>query len=129
MILTKVKKPIPLPSLTEKAQKVFNAYIRRRDSEKPCITCPKYQIEHACHFYSAGQYTALRFNEDNTHGGCIQCNYYKHGNLNHYRMNLEKRIGIEKLLLLDSIATRSRFKKWSRTELEIIIEMYKKKAA
>jgi|ERR1044072_1423939 hypothetical protein len=129
MILTKPKKQISLPKLTAKAQTVFNAYIRRRDAEKPCITCGKPKIEHACHFYSAGHYTGLRFNEDNVHGGCLQCNYFKHGAGNEYRRNIEQRIGKNRLLLLDAAATRYRFKKWSRLELEIIIAEYKNKAA
>jgi len=120
-------KEISLPNLLKKAQKVFNAYIRRRDADKPCITCPKYQIEHASHFYAAGQYSALRFNDNNVHGSCLRCNYFKHGSGNLYRKNLINRIGEEKVLLLDSIATRHRVKKWSRCELELIINEYKNK--
>lgn len=127
MILTKQKKQLSLPKLLQKAQTVFNAYIRKRDADKPCITCGKYKIEHACHFYSAGHYSALRFNEDNVHGGCLQCNYFKHGAGNEYRRNLIKRIGEVRILMLDSIATRQRLKKWQRFELEIIITEYKQK--
>lgn len=111
--------------LLAKAQKTFNAFIRKRDAGLPCITCGRFKIEHACHFYPAGQVTALRFNEDNVHGGCLQCNYFKHGNLNLYRMHIEKRIGIDRLNLLDSVGTRRGVKKWDRTELELIIKKYK----
>lgn len=124
MILTKPKKLISLPKLLAKAQRIFNAWIRNRDKDACCITCGRYQIEHACHFYPAGTYPALRFNEDNCHGGCLQDNYFKHGDLSNYRRHLEKRIGPDRLALLDSIATRNRFKKWTRFELEIIIEQY-----
>lgn len=127
MILTKTKKLIPLPLLMKKAQRCFNAWIRNRDKDKPCITSGKYQIENACHFYSAGQYPALRFNEDNVHGGTMQDNYFKHGDLSNYRRHLEQRIGKDRLALLDSIATRNRFKKWSRVELSILLETYKLK--
>ncbi len=122
-----MKKQISYPNLLQKAQRIFNEFIRRRDADKPCITCGKYKIEHACHFYSAGHYTGLRFNEDNVHGGCLQCNYFKHGAGNEYRRNIELRIGEQRLLLLDSTATRQRFKKWSRLELEIIVAEYKNK--
>ncbi len=125
MILTKTKKIVPLPKLLAKAQNIFNAWIRERDKDACCITCGRYQIEHACHFYSAGGYPALRFNEDNVFGGCLQCNYFKHGNLNLYRQHLEKRIGPDRLAILDSVATRNRFKKYERYELEIIINHYK----
>lgn len=125
MMLTKPKKVLSLRKLTAKAEKVFNAYIRRRDADKPCITCNRYKIEHACHFYPKGHYSALRFNEDNVHGGCLQCNYFKHGAGNEYRRNLELRIGRDRLLILDHIATRHKVKKWDRIELEIIIQKYK----
>lgn len=122
------KKQISLPRLIIKTQKVFNTYIRKRDQDKPCITCGRYKIEHACHFYSAGHFSALRFNEDNVHGGCLQCNYFKHGAGNEYRRNLAIRIGEQRLSILDSVATRHRFKKWQRFELEEIIKQYKLKS-
>ena len=122
-----MKKPITYPNLLKKAQATFNSFIRQRDADRCCITCGKPKIEHACHFYSAGHYTGLRFNEDNVHGGCLQCNYFKHGAGNEYRRNIEQRIGEQRLLLLDAAATRQRFKKWSRLELEIIITEYKNK--
>lgn len=119
-------KPISLPTLLKKAQRVFNEFIRMRDTDKQCISCDKYSIENACHFYNAGQYSALRFNENNVNGGCIQCNKYMHGNLSEYRARLIKRIGEQKVLLLDISAKTNRVKKWSRTELFAIIEHYKK---
>lgn len=122
-----MKKELSYQKLLAKAQKIFNAWIRDRDQDKCCITCGKPLIEHACHFYPAGQYTALRFNENNVHGGCLQCNFFKHGNLNFYRKNLILRIGQQKVELLDAAATRQRVKKWSRWELEEICERYKLK--
>lgn len=126
---TKTSKTIKLTTLIRTAQDVFNAFIRKRDADQQCITCPKYKIEHACHFYSAGQYSALRFNENNVHGGCLQCNYYNHGNLNEYRQKLIKRIGEQKVLLLDIAAYAAKKKgphKWGRTELFGLIEHYKR---
>lgn len=122
-----MRSELPIPKLLEKAQRIFNAFIRQRDADKTCITCGKYKIEHACHFYSAGHYTSLRFNEDNVHGGCLQCNYFKHGSGNEYRRNILTRIGQQRLDFLDSIATRQRAKKWDRLELEQIIKEYKTK--
>lgn len=119
------RKPLSYPKILAKAQRIFNAFIRRRDADKNCITCGKPKIEHACHFYSAGHYTGLRFHPDNVHGGCLQCNYFKHGAGNEYRRNLISRIGEQRMFLLDSAATRNRFKKYSRFELEQIIETYK----
>ena len=112
------------------AQKHFNAYIRKRDERLPCISCGSGQPEQAGHFYSAGHYTALRFNEDNTHGQCVRCNYFLSGNLNNYRIRLEKKIGIDRLIQLDELAAISKrsLKKWDRFELIEVIENYKAKS-
>ena len=53
-------------------QVVFNAYIRERDSNEPCISCGttkpvKYD---AGHYYSVGAYPNVRFDEDNVHKQC-----------------------------------------------------------
>lgn len=84
-------------------QVIFNAYIRERDKGKECISCGirlsgKFD---AGHFYPAGTYKNLRFDEENTHGQCVHCNQHKHGNLNEYRFGLIGRIGYERLEALD----------------------------
>ena len=66
----------------------FHLYIRNRDQGKPCISCGKKTKLQAGHFYSAGKHPQLRFNEDNVHGQCLSCNYYKSGDLLNYRINL-----------------------------------------
>lgn len=115
-----------LAQLKKQAQIVFNKFIRERDKHLMCISCQKGKVEQAGHFYSAGHYQALRYNEDNTHGQCVRCNHFLSGNLNNYRINLEKRIGKERLELLDSLANRKAHK-WDRFELIEIIENYKTK--
>jgi hypothetical protein len=119
-------KAISLPNQVAKTQKVFNQFIRLRDQDKGCVSCKSHKVDHASHYYSAGKYTALRFNESNVHGACISCNYFKHGNLIPYRVNLEKRLGKKTLELLDGVANRST-KKWSITELQLIEKEYKLK--
>ena len=122
----KVTKSITLPKQIAKTQRVFNQYIRLRDKDKSCISCGKFKIEHASHFYAAGKYSALRFHEDNVHGACLQCNYLKHGNLIPYRINLEKRLGRDKLEMLDGLANR-KVHKWTILELQILEDEYKSK--
>ncbi len=120
------KKVHSIPKLTKKAQTVFNAFIRKRDQNKGCISCGA-PVSEAGHYLSAGHYSALRFNEMNTNGQCTRCNCFLSGNLIHYRQGLVKRYGEAKVLMLEnSVAIRS-VKKWSRFELEAIIEMYKSK--
>lgn len=114
------------PTLLKKAQTAFNRFIRNRDSGLPCISCGSMNTAHASHFYAAGSYTGLRFNEDNCFAACISCNTFKHGNIHEYRQRLLQRIGKERLDKLDLSAALNRFKKYSRFELEQIILMYSK---
>ncbi len=111
------------PELIKKAQIVFNKFIRERDADKSCISCGS-RVEQAGHFYSAGHYSMLRFHEYNCNGQCVRCNYYLSGNLNQYRINLEKRIGKDSLSTLDTLAVKRAFK-WDRFTLIDIIEKYK----
>lgn len=104
------------------AQRAFNAWIRQRDKDMPCISCGG-RVEQAGHYYSAGHHGALRFNENNVHGQCVRCNHFLHGNLTNYRNGLIKRIGENKVLLLD--ATCRYKKKWTKFELLGILSKYK----
>lgn len=112
-----------IPQLTKKAQEVFNRFIRERDKNLGCISCGG-SVDHAGHYFSAGQHSALRFHEDNVHGQCVGCNNFKHGNLAHYRINLTNRIGEHRVKRLEVEMINARVKKWSRTELLEIIEKY-----
>lgn len=77
------------------AQQAFNAWVRKRDHDKPCISCGRHHEGqwHAGHFYSTGARPELRFNEDNCHKQCQPCNTHLHGNLLRYRDELPRRIG------------------------------------
>lgn len=116
------------PQLLKIAQAFFNEYIRMRDKGQNCISCND-QFNQAGHYYPVGQYSALRFNEDNVHGQCLRCNYYMHGNLIEYRHKLKIKIGYERLQRLDEL---SRFNKrtphsWDKITLIDIIQKYKAK--
>ena len=112
-----------IPKLLAEAQKVFNKFIRERDKDNGCISCPTGRVEHASHYLSQGHHGHLRFNEINVNGSCLRCNKFLHGNLISYRSGLIKKVGEQKVLLLESQAHS--VKKWSRIELETIIKMYK----
>tara|TARA_R100001460_G_scaffold40487_1_gene75700 strand:- start:8215 stop:8736 length:522 start_codon:yes stop_codon:yes gene_type:complete len=114
-------------SLTKKAQRYFNAYIRFRDKNKNCVSCDKKLRSKfdAGHYFSAGGHSSVRFNEKNVHGQCVACNQHKHGNLLNYQIGIEKRIGGDELLQLHQEAHQ--VKKYTRAELQDIIEKYKKK--
>jgi hypothetical protein len=85
-------------------QKIFNTWIRLRDQDQPCISCglPLTGKFDAGHFHSVGSYPNLRYNIDNVHGQCVECNQHKRGNLIEYRNNLIKRIGIDRMEALNA---------------------------
>lgn len=106
-------------------QKVFNEYIRLRDAKQPCISCAKpLPVKYdAGHFYSVGSYPNLRFNEDNVHGQCVECNQHRHGNLLEYAPRLNDRIGFERASKL--MAKRNEPLKLSLNEIKEKIKEYK----
>lgn len=118
-------KQTPLPKMLKKAQEVFNRWIRERDKDKGCISCGS-EVDHAGHYYSQGHHSGLRFNEINTNGQCLRCNNFLHGNLINYRKGLVKRYGEAKVMLLENNNV-NKVKKWTRVELQAIIQEYGKK--
>lgn len=117
------KKLVSIPNLTKKAQRIFNKWICKRDKNKGCISCGA-TVTEAGHYLSVGHFSALRFNEINVNGQCAKCNRFLHSNAIFYRHGLIKRYGEEKVIKLEnSIAIRT-VKKFTRTELELIIKTY-----
>ena len=116
--------------LIKKLQKVFNAYIRDRDKDKPCVSCGEYTDEKdAGHFYATSGYSGLRFDEDNVHGECKRCNRFDESHLIGYTENLKERIGESDFKALKEKAQdyKKNGVKWSRIELREKIEYYKQK--
>lgn len=123
-----MKKSLTLPKLTEKAQKVFNAYIRQRDSKDGYFTCISCFRTLSVESMNAGHYVPvkggsfLRFNEYNVNGECQRCNGFDEFHLIGYRKHLVLKIGEAKVTRLEQ--ERNKVYKWSRTELEDIIKHY-----
>lgn len=111
-----------------KAIRLFNAFIRERDKDQPCISCGG-AVQQAGHFYSAGHHNHLRFDEDNCHGQCVRCNYFLSGNLLNYRIGLEKKIGQKAMGELDLKAKMRFAHKDDRFTLIDIIQKYGRKKA
>ncbi len=89
----------------QEAQRIFNSYIRERDKNEPCISCGTRKEVQYCagHYYHAGGYAALRFNEDNVHKQCNKnCNLKLSGNILEYRPNLIKKIGQKRFDYLEA---------------------------
>ena len=125
-----------LPNLLAKCQKVFNEYIRLRDSDDrgffKCISCGQIKAisdMDAGHYYNVGHFGGLRFDEDNCHGQCSQCNRFLGGNLIEYTKNLPVKIGAEAFYRLEVRAGvyKRTSMKWSRFDIEYKIKEYKQK--
>ena len=123
------KKAKTVGKLKKDLQKVFNAYIRQRDEGEPCISCGSFSKLQAGHYFSVGSYDGLRFNEDNVHGECARCNCWDESHLITYRRNLEIKLGRSKYLKLNMQADEYKMNgyKFTRYELEELIELYKQK--
>jgi hypothetical protein len=100
-------------------QRAFNAYICRRDSHLPCVSCGclKSPGWHASHYRSVGSSPALRFDPANVHRSCVKCNLHLHGNPIPYRLELARRIGSAELERLEGPQP---VKKWIVDELKEI---------
>ena len=82
------------------AQAAFNAFIRERDKGLPCISCGTTADVVYCagHFRTRGGAPQLRFNQFNVHKQCNKhCNLELSGNIGEYRINLIKKIGLDKV--------------------------------
>ena len=109
-------------------QKIVNKYIRERDKNvKTCISCSKTikGVRHASHFMSSGGHSNIRFNTDNIWVSCYKCNVMLSGNQLQYRVRLIKKIGLERVEYLESIANETR--RYSIDELKEIQKEFKEK--
>jgi hypothetical protein len=122
------KRSTPLPKLLEKAQRVFNKYVRERDSQDgyfTCISCSRVlpvDKMNAGHFVPVKNGSFLRLHEWNVSGECQYCNCFDEFHLIRYRKNLIEKIGLEAVEWLE--ANSRTVKKWTREELEEIIKKY-----
>ena len=117
------------PELMKLAQTCFNAFIRARDADKPCISCgkpPSAQANQtdAGHFRSVGSAPHMRFVENNVHGQCKFCNQYLAGNVLAYRKGLIERIGLEAVEALEADQTP---RKYTHDELRDLAASYRAK--
>jgi hypothetical protein len=121
------------------AQVAFNAYIRERDKDLPCICCgqwPKVMGKYggdfdAGHFLTVGAYPELRFTENNCHKQSKSCNAGS-GKFSHklktvsegYRERLIEKIGKD---AVESLEGPHEPAKWTVEDLQGIIKKYRVK--
>jgi endogenous inhibitor of DNA gyrase (YacG/DUF329 family) len=116
----------PRSQWLREAQTAFNAYIRARDSDLPCISCGRHHDGqwHAGHYLSTGARPELRFDEANVWRQCQPCNTHLHGNLVLYRTELIRRIGLAEVERLEG---PHQPKKYTVAELREIKDTYRAK--
>lgn len=119
----------------KKAQKAFNAFIRARDKDKPCICCDR-QLRgmdgkfttgggfDCGHYRSIGSAPQHRYNPDNAAAQKKQCNRYGAGRAVDYRIGLIKRIGLKRVEVLEN---DNAIRKYTIPDLQAIEATYKQK--
>lgn len=122
-----------IPELIKAAQKEFNAYIRERDKDQPCICCGRTSNDKdlltgsrwdAGHYRSTGSASHLRFHEDNCHRQLVYCNRHGAGRAVDYRIGLVGRIGASGV---EALEADNHVHKWTADELRAIRAEYKQK--
>lgn len=110
---SEIIKPKEKQQVLQYTQDVVNAYILVRDKYEGCITCGAYGddvVFHAGHFRSVGAAAHLRFNFNNIHKQCKECNIELSSNRVCYEENLPLKIGHEKTQWL---INNNRYRKYS----------------
>lgn len=107
-------------------QTAFNAWVRARDAELPCISCGRHHQGKydAGHYRTVGSNPALRFEPRNCHRQCSPCNTQLSGNIVNYRIELVKRIGAEAVEWLEG---PHEAKKYTVEELKAMTAEYRAK--
>lgn len=107
-------------------QQAFNAWVRERDAELPCISCGRHHQGKydAGHYRTVGSNPALRFEPLNCHRQCSPCNTQLSGNIVNYRIALVTRIGAE---AVDWLEGPHEAKKYTVEELKAMTADYRAK--
>lgn len=114
----------PRAAYMKETQSAFNAWVRARDADQPCISCGRHHQGKydAGHYRSVGSNPALRFEPLNCHRQCVPCNQHKSGNAIEYRIGLVARIGAEKVAWLEG---RHEAKRYTIDDLKEIKTKYR----
>jgi len=127
------KKKTGLRPLVTRLDRAFSRYIRMKAADEnglcECVTCgarKHYKQMHCGHFIKR-QHMSVRFDEVNCGAQCVKCNLYNGGCQDMYATYILKTHG-EKVLL-DLMDKKKEVKKWTRAELEDLIDKYEALAA
>jgi len=112
--------------LAREAQAAFNAWVRLRDADKPCISCGRHHEGqyHAGHYLSVGARPELRYEPINVWKQCAPCNTHLSGNAVLFRQALVREIGLDRVEWLEG---PHQAKKYTADELRAIRDLYRAK--
>jgi hypothetical protein len=116
-----------LSQYESEAKKSFQKFIRLRDKDLPCISCGNPNAKDWCgsHYFPAGIYSGLIFDERNCHRSCnTYCNLYLSGNLLNYRIGLINRYGQDFITALENDANTKKDYKYTKDELIALKRKY-----
>jgi hypothetical protein len=122
----KKKGPKTLSELKKEIDRVFSIYIRLRD-RGICFTCSKYYgfKKTQCGHFVSRSHMNTRYDEKNCHAQCIGCNIFKSGNMVIYAIKMVQKYGQG---IVEEMQKRAnKIRKWTPKEMEVQIEIYKKK--
>lgn len=102
-------------------QDVFNKWVRvvKEKDATCCISCRRPRgafHEESGHYKTVGSAGILRYEPDNCHLQCNDCNQHKSGNVAQYRIYLIEKIGIERVEWLETECNKTR--KYKLAELK-----------
>lgn len=77
----------------KKADRYYSKYIRKRDKNKPCITCGRFTSKKDCGHFISRRFEATRYDERNSHGQCLKCNRFENGNQFEHGVKIDEMYG------------------------------------
>ena len=127
------KKSLTTRALINKLDRVFSRYIRMKDADEggtvSCVTCGRlfHWSEVHCGHWIKRQHQSVRFREENTGPQCVRCNLHMGGCQDEYAAHILRKYG--QATFDDLLAKKREAKKWTRGELESLIEEYTQKVS
>jgi 5-methylcytosine-specific restriction endonuclease McrA len=122
------KKTDTTRALVSKLDRVFSRFVRMKyadnDGQVSCVTCGKqahWKEVHAGHFVKR-QHMSLRWDERNVMPQCVRCNLHMGGRQDDYAAYIVNEYG--HATFADLIAKKHETKKWTRPELQELIDIY-----
>jgi hypothetical protein len=113
--------------------RVFGEWIRRKDADSNgmarCVTCSHsghHSTVNAGHFWKR-QHQATRYDPRNVNVQCVRCNNFRGGAEAEHAAYIIREYGLE--VFEDLERRHTQIKKWTRDEIESMLEDYKQKLA